>query len=119
MPLPDLEQLSYPPSVALLDGDLRHADHLTNVLSDAHGDTPLGRGYAAVLRMAIANHRGRLPDPGLLERMLASNVWFSELVKGLLGRSLARSGRLADARQLLDSARRDGFSAGYAAPAGH
>ena len=48
MPLPDLEQLSYPPSVALLDGDLRHADHLTNVLSDAHGDTPLGRGYAAV-----------------------------------------------------------------------
>ena len=119
MPLPDLEQLSYPPSVALLDGDLRRADHLTNVLSDAHGDTPLGRGYAAVLRMAIANHRGRLPDPGLLERMLASNIWFSELVKGLLGRSLARSGRLADARQLLDSARRDGFSAGYAARAGH
>ena len=118
MPLPDLEQLSYPPSVALLDGDLRRADHLTNVLSDANGDTPLGRGYAAVLRMAIANHRGRLPDPEFLERMLASNIWFSELVKGLLGRSLARSGRLADARQLLDSARRDGFSAGYAARGG-
>ncbi len=91
MRLPDLEQHSYPPSVALLDGDLTRAEHTTKLLSDAWGETRLGHLYAAGLRMAIEDNRGRLPDPGELERALASGTVYPEVLQAQLARSWARA----------------------------
>ena len=98
--LPDIEQLSYPPSVALLDGELTRAEHLTDVLSHAWNETRLGRGYAAVLRMAIDDNRGHLPDPGRLQHAMTSGTAYPEVVGAVLARSWARGGQLAKARRV-------------------
>ena len=75
MPLPDLEQLSYPPSVALLDGDLRRADHLTNVLSDANGDRRWPR-----LRRGVAHGHRKPSGPAPGSRIPGTHAGVQHLV---------------------------------------
>jgi DNA-binding NarL/FixJ family response regulator len=107
---PDLEQLSHPPAVALMDGDLARAEQLIEQFSDL---TILARGYAEPLRMAIADNRGHTLDPAKLERWRDAGMIYDELLEAILARAWARRGQPSRARELLDRVRRDGFPPMY------
>ena len=118
MHTPDAELLSQLPALALMDGDLARAEQLTDELSAVWDASGVGTAYTVPLRAAIDDCRGRLPDPERLEEVLAAGTFHREIVEAVLARTWARSGRLDKAGELLDRARRRGFSAGYSARGG-
>jgi DNA-binding CsgD family transcriptional regulator len=107
---PDVEQLSHPPAVALMDGDLDRAEQLTNHLSDI---VIVARGYVEPLRMATADSRGHTLDPAKLERWRDAGMIYDELLEAILARAWARRGQPSRARQLLDRVRQHGFAPMY------
>ena len=106
MRVPDMEQLSQPPTDAILDGDLHRAEELTDVFHQSWEATGLARVYAGPLHFVIEDLRGHMSDPVELERELAVGGGMEEVLRALLARSWARTGRLAKARELLVRARR-------------
>ena len=108
---PDLEQLSQVACFAMLDGDLDRAERTLEEMDRIER----GRDqYVSSKPSIIAAMRGWLPDPDRLRTRIESaphDRWFLE---ALLARVLARTGRTAESRDLLDAARARAYAPRYA-----
>jgi DNA-binding CsgD family transcriptional regulator len=117
---PDVEQLSQAATVALIDGDLERAEHITDQIDDMWHAPIVRNLYAEALRLGIAISRGSMRWIDLIEREYTSAKpgYPPELLEPLLALGYARTGRIPEAQDLLDRACRNGFPAMYAGRTG-
>ena len=111
---PDLEQLVQEPAAAVLAGDLERASVLTDSLAQVAEPIGMGATYVVPLRSWIADLRGHLPEQRSLELALRRNGPAPRFTEALLARTLARTGPVGRARELLDAAAERQFEPRYA-----
>ena len=107
---PDTEQLSYDASIALLDGDIDRAERIITEIEQMWHTSDVGLTYTALVRIGIADVRGRMGYIDALDHQLRTGeALFADVVEPIVAQGCARTGRTARAQELLQRARRRGF----------